>query len=483
MFYFVPLEAALRLSQGKLYTAALDWFRVIYDYALPVSQRKIAFKIVLENDFDSINRSSKWLQNPLQPHTIAEVRSPSYTRYSILCLIRTLLDYADSEFTRYTSESLAQALDLYLKALELFDVPEFKSRINACNDTIGAFQVEIGEDEDEWLINEIRDRLNLINTKELRQTISEKIATILQENEPSNEKLFKANRIIDKIIRQKSSSSSEEKLGVLKDNQKKLENALSRNPHFIDSLRTFDAQYFFRKFYIPAPNLSFCVQPNPVVKTLKNRAENNLLKLRSCRNIAGLKFDIEPYVSPNVNNILNFDQLPIATEINFRPSPYRYATLIERAKQLVSLASQMEQSMLQFITAAEQEKYQLQKARQDLSLAEASVRLKELQSVLAVNGISYANVQRDRYQAMFSHYNNLILAGNSFYEEASLSFMAIAAEIEFFQLNIGAAASSIASIFSNLASFERRKEEWMYNRQITAYDIRSAEIQVDNSRT
>ena len=57
----------------------------------------------------------------LDPFTLVgqPARPPPYTRYTLLCIIRCHLDYADAEFTRETDESIAHARTLYVTARRL----------------------------------------------------------------------------------------------------------------------------------------------------------------------------------------------------------------------------------------------------------------------------------------------------------------------------------------------------------------------------
>jgi hypothetical protein len=50
--------------------------------------------------------------------------------------------------------------------------------------------------------------------------------------------------------------------------------------------------------HIPAPSFSFCVPPNPILRALRLHAELNLFKIRSCRNIAGMQRQLDPYAAP-----------------------------------------------------------------------------------------------------------------------------------------------------------------------------------------
>ena len=148
-FFFVPLYIALQLQQRGHYTDALDWFRSIYDYSMPTipgDQREIYYGLKLEEAAPSgYQRAVDWLQDPLNPHAIARTRANTYTRFTLLSLVRCLLDYADAEFTRDTAESLPRARMLYLTALELLGLPELNQRIGACGDLVGTLQIQVGD--------------------------------------------------------------------------------------------------------------------------------------------------------------------------------------------------------------------------------------------------------------------------------------------------------------------------------------------------
>ena len=99
------------------------------------------------------------------------------------------------------------------------------------------------------------------------------------------------------------------------------------------------------------PSLKFCIPPNPILKALRLHAELNLYKLRTCRNIAGMKRQLDPYAAPTDTTsglpaIGAGGQLVLPGIATLQPSLYRYPVLIERAKQLVQLAAQIEAAML-----------------------------------------------------------------------------------------------------------------------------------------
>src|SRR6185369_9065854 len=127
VFLFVPLLIASRLQQARQFTAALDWYRLIYDYNVAVDKRKIYFGLVLEHSIaTTYQRTPQWLRDGLNPHTIVRnARADAYTKFTLMSIVRCLIEYGDSEFTADSNESVPRARMLYMSALDLLNVPEF----------------------------------------------------------------------------------------------------------------------------------------------------------------------------------------------------------------------------------------------------------------------------------------------------------------------------------------------------------------------
>lgn len=139
LFYFVPMEAALRLQQSRDFLAAEDWFETVYAYQLPMAHRKIYYGLAIEqNQGELPQRTTHWLLDELNPHTIAALRTESnpYTRFTLMSLARCFLEHADTEFTADTGPSLARARGLYLSARELLLLPDFDPPLGKTADTI-----------------------------------------------------------------------------------------------------------------------------------------------------------------------------------------------------------------------------------------------------------------------------------------------------------------------------------------------------------
>ena len=298
MYYFAPLEVALRLQRSREYITALDWFQTVYAYHLPHKERKIYARLKMEQNYTpALNRSKHWLLEGLDPHGIAVLRTSAnpgspganpYSRFTLMSLARCFLEFADSEFTRDTSDSLARARDLYLTARSLLLDPDLDP---------------------------------------------------------------------------------------------------------------------------PAPQpYKDIVLPNPFIEALRLRVEVQLAKLRQGRNIAGMKRQVE--IPAPRREITELPQIGPGGQLvvpgarpYMRPTPYRFAVLMERSKQLVNIAQQIEAAFLAAMEKRDQEKYNLLQAGYGLQLAQANEELQqrrfdEAQSSTALvdKQIERAKIQRETYK-------------------------------------------------------------------------------------
>jgi hypothetical protein len=251
---------------------------------------------------------------------------------------------------------------------------------------------------------------------------------------------------------------------------------------------------------VPAPAFNFCIPPNPILRALHLHAELNLYKLRNCRNIAGMERELDPYAAATdtVSGLPMIGvggQLVLPGAVSLKPTPYRYPFLIERAKHLVQLAQQIESTMLSAIQRRDEEYFNLLKARQELRLARAGVRLQSLRVTEAEHGVTLAELQRQRAQIQVDEYTRLIEQGLIALEEWAIGFMIGAAGLHataaglylgVWSLEAGAAsasaaaaaASTTASIFSTYASYERREQEWKFQKSLAEQEVLIGDQQI-----
>ncbi|MDL2122821.1 MAG: peptidoglycan-binding protein [Deltaproteobacteria bacterium] len=268
--------------------------------------------------------------------------------------------------------------------------------------------------------------------------------------------------------------------------------------HAVKLVQKFSFPYFF------GPSFHFCVLPNPLLKALRLHAELNLYKIRTCRNIAGDQRQLEPYAASTGTEagmpiIGAGGRITSSGTIILHPTQYRYETLIERAKQLISLAQQIESAFLSASEKGDAERYNLLKARQEVRIARAGVRLQNLRVREAEDGVDLAELQQVRTKIQRDHFEELLYEGFIWYEKAAIGFMITAAYLHTSAAvlhgageilaaitfgifgekggaaeaasSLAAAASTTASIFQFYASHERREQEWRLQRDLAQQDI------------
>jgi hypothetical protein len=268
--------------------------------------------------------------------------------------------------------------------------------------------------------------------------------------------------------------------------------------------------------YVPVPSFNFCIPTNPIIEALQLRAELNLYKIRTCRNIAGVERELDLYAAPTdtvsgMPVIGAGGQLSLPGSVTFMPTPHRYAVIIERARQLVSLAQQVEAAFLSAIEKRDAEFYNLMKARQDIRTTRAGIRLQDLRIKTAEGEVKLSELQKDRAQLQADHYKTLLDNGISGFEIANLTLLGVSAALQVAAAGgyvtaaalpsgfspfgtpmyspsgiassiasavsaLASATNTVASIMATLASYERRAEEWEFftrrkNRHSTSKDI------------
>lgn len=288
---------------------------------------------------------------------------------------------------------------------------------------------------------------------------------------------------------------------------------------------------------MPMPSLAFCIPPNPVLAALRARAEVNLRKLRSCRTISGLRRAADPYGAPTdaasgLPLLGAGGTLVLPGLRSLPPTLYRYAVLVERAKQMAQMASQMEGAMFAALERGDAARLAVLKARQDLELAGAGLQLQALRIEAAGQHVELARLGQARAELQRKHYGELLAKPVSDLENEALRLLdeaaefldsaddlqAIAAGVQFAQVAFGALAelvggflvggpkgaalglakgvitnkdafvgglgSSAAALSSRAeirstrssrvtmqASFERREQEWRHQLDLAGQDV------------
>lgn len=276
----------------------------------------------------------------------------------------------------------------------------------------------------------------------------------------------------------------------------------SRKPFMANMVYTNAPEMYapalFPESYMPLIDYRFCMPKNPVYSALELKANLELFKIQNCRNIAGMVRELDIFAAATdsttgVPVIGAGGSLILPGLGTFTPSQYRFRVLMERAKQLVQLAQQLESQFLSTLEKEDAENYTLMKARQDLRVTKETVRLQDMRVRQANNELGMADLQLDKVEFSFDHFSDLISEGMNIHEIMSLVFLGIsttlyasAAAVSYFSTDSvsamfsssAQAASTNASILAQFASYERRKDEWQYQKDLAGHDISIANQQI-----
>src|SRR5262249_51274726 len=239
---------------------------------------------------------------------------------------------------------------------------------------------------------------------------------------------------------------------------------------------------------------------------------------------------VDPYAAPTdptsgMPALGGAGQILLPSAASLRATPYRYRVLIARAQQLAGVAQQMEASFLSALEKRDAGLLDLLRARQQASLTRATVRLQDLRVDQARHGVDLARLQKERASIQAEHYAGLLEGDLLDAEKWALGLMWALTAVQFGvaavkgaafiaagiggaiaqaavalglpagtatgAAAIGAAAldstifqgvtgglSSLASIASTLASFERRKQDWQLQLDVARQDELIGDAQI-----
>ncbi|GAA3249600.1 neuraminidase-like domain-containing protein [Dactylosporangium siamense] len=167
---------------------------------------------------------------------------------------------------------------------------------------------------------------------------------------------------------------------------------------YVTARRLLDAPVFVPQLPV---NHGEPALPIPELDALRARARVQLAKLRQGRNIAGM---------PRTQGIT-------AQTTVRQPTPLRFKTLLERARQLTAQASQIEAGYLAALEKYDERGLRLFDALKGVDLSAAQVTLAVTRVKEATDGVAAAVAQRDKADVMAGTYTQLIDAPPNRYEQ------------------------------------------------------------------
>jgi hypothetical protein len=171
LFFHVPFFIANKLSTNQRFEEALEWFHAIFDPTstdtatanpdtpqqkywitkpLYATTKADYYKQKIENLLLSVAKGEaefreqvkEWRDNPFSPHLIARMRTVAYQKNVLIKYIQTLIAWGDQLFRRDTIETVNEATQLYLLAASILGPRPKSIPRNVANPVKTFYQLE-----------------------------------------------------------------------------------------------------------------------------------------------------------------------------------------------------------------------------------------------------------------------------------------------------------------------------------------------------
>lgn len=382
-YYYLPMVIAEKLQRNGYYEDSLDWYRLVYDFKEGGNPKVFPRLKNEENKSYAISNIGPELNDLQNPHTIARTRDNAFSRYTVAAIARSLIEYADREFTADTSESIAKAFSLYEKAIEVLSQIGFNNVMSECE--LAIENIDDSKTKESGFAPWIKQwkglKVKLLDIKTFN------LDDIADTNDLKGAIEYTETRLGNTgTINTSSDSDIALKLTEIETRIDEILTVQGKALDF-DTLNAFELKWVpFLGITLPLLetgelrlNYNFALPRNPVKDYLMMYAEVNLFKMRNGMNIAGMVRSLDVYAtSPDTTTGMSFVGIGgqiVNTGATYAPTQtqYHYKVLLERAKQLAQIAGQMEGSMLGALEKYDAERYSIKRAEQDLALAEESM--------------------------------------------------------------------------------------------------------------
>ena len=428
------------LNRFEFFAEAHDWLSLLYH---PVTKAKSAIfdDIVSGTSGDAIRTGESWLDKTFDPIAIASRRPGVWLRYTILAMVRNLIDWADDDFARGLPDTFQRAEERYELAQKLLGADDLKNECETIildirkliENSLGvkksqtpAYVKPLLEVQSIAALKQVaKDVSKAVHgkgtAKQKQATVRRAIATAAdldrKEHPPQSlaaewtSKRKKGQGFENTVFFQPDPDPN----GPIPPPEPGLGPPPSRpfDPFLPDNPGKPDKPFAPLDPPEPPPSpivsLEFCIPLNPVLRQLMQQIDVQLIKLNRCLDFVG-----EPQV-PRVYDCDTYDAAtgtinrPIATIDQFTYSTdqprYRYSFLVDKARQYVDVAERIGALLLQALQNSDNEAFQRLKAEHAVELAGATVELRRLGQVEANDGVEIASLQSERADSQVEYWN------------------------------------------------------------------------------
>ena len=549
IFFHAPFLVAELLAANRRFRDAKTWLEYIYN---PTQQpqpgdegneRYWRFLPLRTMDLPTLTQTladpaqiSAYNDQPFDPDAIARLRISAYAKAIVMRYVNNLLDWGDNLYAQDTRESVDEATNLYVMALNL----------------LGPRPQPLGDCEPPApaTYNDIKQAYNdkTIATG-TAQSGGTQTLVLAESASPVNDAYTGMNLAI-------TSGAGNGQVGYITGydgptRTAQMEVRWATTPSAGSGYRVFvnGVPQFLIRLENSAPVIAaagagvsyqgttpfndigtyFCVPENDQLTGLWDRADDRLFKIRHCMNIDGVVRAL-PLFAPPINPAAlvagaaaGGSSPAVVAQLNLPVPFYRFSVLIQQAKEFAGAVAQLGAALLAALEKKDAETLALLQVSQQQTLLDMSTLIKELaieQTGQTAEALTAALASAQERQA---YYSQQVTDGLSPAELDNIVHMRRAAALNFFAsiiqtaASIGYAVPQVGSPFAmtyggaqvgsalyasagvmsavagletfesqlslTMAQYERRESDWGLQANLAGHDVAQIEAQIEANQT
>jgi hypothetical protein len=473
IFFHIPMLIANKLSLDQKFEEARNWYHYVFN---PTSNRsgdaerfwnfypfyKLAVQSggtlpsainILVNAMSDVQAVNRWAHDPFKPHLVARTRMSAYMKNAAMKYIDNLISWADNLFTRDTMETVNEATQLYITAAQLLGRRPIKSPARSTPVTKTYAQLIVSNGGTNIFSNA------LVEVETLASSIGSSVGSAINST---------------------------------------------------------------------VVMLYFCVPSNEKLLSYWDTIADRLFKIRHCMNLAGVERQLsvfDPPIDPALLVRAAANGLSLSDVVGAFGSPmpqYRFHYILQKATELAQEVKSLGASILSAIEKQDSERLSLIRSSQEIRMLELSAELREQQEEESRANLDAIREQKRNIEARLRHFSSLVESGLNASELLHNSSMLVSLGLRAQSLpthllasmltmfpdiklgsptsigatfggsNLGKGLSLIGQAVDGLAglndligsmaaargSNKRREQDWIFQRDSTAKEVKQIDKQI-----
>lgn len=467
IFFHIPMLLGSHLNSLNKYSEAQRWYEYVFsptssEVTTPPTDRVWRYsqfrKLGIPTLKDILTDKAAidvYRHDPFNPHAIARLRLGAYQKSAVLKYVDNLLDWADSLFTLFTTESVAEATLLYVTASEILGPrPE---PIGDCEEpqqprTFASLKPLLDKGTD--FVVEIENVMLSTTIKMISGPGKVPPGSISAGTVTGFDLLFaKAAPGAVSTIAAPLTWKKKQQTAWAMNPKNGMSDLLAAPTHILDP----SVVSGFGMSLVTQYGALFCIPEDEELGKYWDRIEDRLFKIHNCMDITGARRTLElfaPEIDPRLlvrgraEGVSLEDVL--ATSTGSLP-PYRFTYLIERAKQYAAVLQSYGSQLLSALEKKDVEELSRLRTVHQQKILGMSTRIRKWEVQAADDAIAQIERQKAVVQFRIDAYKDLADRGMSKSENRQQDARDTASDLQ-----VGAAAldtlASVAHLLPQLGS-------------------------------